>query len=212
MAYGWDGELIRLVPLEKERHLDNCIRWLNDPELTQWMLTGDYPITALAEEEWFDKFSRNTPSDVVFAIETPSGEHIGLAGIHAIDYRHGHATTGTLIGEARDRGQGFGSDAIRTRTRYAFEVLGLRLLLSEVMDGNAASLRALAKAGYRECGRIPAKFWKRGGYRDSIQMACLREWPAATEPQDAESRNGWVPEPADKPAAVPLDRAIPPAY
>ena len=28
MARGWEGELVRLVPLEKARHLDNALRML----------------------------------------------------------------------------------------------------------------------------------------------------------------------------------------
>ena len=35
----------------------------------------------------------------------------------------------------------------------------------------AASLRAVQKAGYREVGRIPGRYWKRGAYRESIQLA-----------------------------------------
>jgi RimJ/RimL family protein N-acetyltransferase len=61
------------------------------------------------------------------------------------------------------------------RARYAFEVLGLRLLLSEVMDGNLASLRMLEKAGYREVGRLPRRHWKRGAFRDAILLALERE-------------------------------------
>ena len=60
------------------------------------------------------------------------------------------------------------------RTRYAFEVLGLRLLLSEVMADNAASLRMLERAGYREVGRIPRRLWKRGAYRDVVLLALER--------------------------------------
>jgi hypothetical protein len=42
MAYGWEGEKVRLVPLDKERHAENRFAWLNDPEVTVWTLTGDH--------------------------------------------------------------------------------------------------------------------------------------------------------------------------
>jgi RimJ/RimL family protein N-acetyltransferase len=64
---------------------------------------------------------------------------------------------------------------VRTRARYAFEVLGLRLLLTEVLADNAASLRALARGGYREVGRFPRRFWKRGAFRDAVYLALERD-------------------------------------
>lgn len=172
MSYGWEGEKVRLVPLDKERHLENALAWLNDPSVTEWMLTGDFPIARLAEEDFFDRMTSRTethPTDIVFGIETLAGEHVGLTGIHRIEWRHGVATTGTTIG-SEHRGKGYGSDAARTRLRYAFDVLGLRLMLSEVMADNTASLRMLQKAGYIEAGRVPRRYWKRAAYRDTIIM------------------------------------------
>ncbi len=177
MSYGWTGEKVRLVPLDKEKHFENALRWVNDPEITQWTLIGDFPLSRLAEEDWFDRMMRGTERDVAFAIETLEGEHIGFTGIHQISWRHGTATTGTMIGRSDLWGKGYGTDAVRVRTRYAFEVLGLRLLLSEVLDGNHASLKMLLKAGYREVGRIPRRYWKRGAYRDAILLVRERDVP-----------------------------------
>lgn len=181
MPFGWEGNNIRLVPLDKERHFDNCVRWLNDPQITQWTLIGDLPITRLAEAEFFDRVLRNPSNEVVFAIETTAEaeEHIGVTGIHQIDYRHGVGVTGTFIGRAQWHNRGYGSEAVALRTRYAFEILGLRLLLSEVIAGNVASHRVLTKAGYHEYGRIPQRYWKRGAYRDAILLMITRtEWQA----------------------------------
>ena len=181
MSFGWEGEKVRLVPLEHERHFENCVRWLNDPELTRWTLMGDFPLTRLVEQEFFDRVARAgaDASDLVLAIETldEKPEHVGVSGFHGIDWRHGTAVTGTIIGRAQLHGRGYGSDSIRVRTRYAFEVLGLRLLMSEVMADNSPSLKALQKSGYHEVGRIPQRWWKRGAYRDSVQMILTRdEW------------------------------------
>jgi RimJ/RimL family protein N-acetyltransferase len=72
-------------------------------------------------------------------------------------------------------GRGLATDALRVRTRYAFEVIGLRLLLSEAIDGNTASVRMLERAGYRQVGRIPRRYFKRGAYRDALLFALERE-------------------------------------
>ncbi len=183
MQFGWEGEKVRLVPLDRQKHFDNCVRWFNDPAVTRFTLMGDFPLTRVAEEDFFERCSRPTESatDLVFAIETLADveEHIGVCGMHNISFRHGTATTGTLIGRPQLWGKGYGSDAVRIRTRFAFEVLGLRLLLSEVMAENVASLHVLAKSGYREVGRIPKRWWKRGAYRDVVLLAAHRDALAA---------------------------------
>lgn len=174
MPFGWQGEKVRLVPLDKERHLANAMAWLNDPETTAWTLIGDAPIGRLAEEEFFDRVMRGDPAELSFAVEELDGEHVGFAGLHRIDYRHGTAVTGAIVGRRELWGQGLGTDLVRTRTRYAFDVLGLRLLLSEVMAGNEASIRMLRRCGYAEVGRIPRRFFKRGAYRDVVLFALER--------------------------------------
>ena len=174
MGFGWQGERVRLIPLDKERHLANAIAWLNDPDITEWTLIGDTPIARLGEEEYFDRIGRGDPSEVTFAVETLASEHIGFAGLHRIDYRHGVAATGSIIGRKDLWRQGLGTDVGRTRTRYAFEVLGLRMLLSEVLEGNEASVRMLKRCGYVEVGRIPRRYFKRGAYRDALLFALER--------------------------------------
>ena len=178
MAYGWEGEKVRLVPLDKERHAENFVLWMNDPDVTEMTLSGDIPLTRLAEEGFLNETCSQIvphPANIIFAVETLAGEHIGSAGHNKIQWRHGVAVTGTIIGPRAFRGQGYGTDAARLRTRYAFEVLGLRLLLSEVFAENAASLRMLQRAGYREVGRIPRRHWKRGAFRDVVVLAVERD-------------------------------------
>lgn len=177
MGHGWEGERIRLVPMERQRHLDNAVAWLNDPEVTRWTIVGDTPVTKVAEHEFFDRMARAGDGEVGFAIETlDGGEHIGFTGIHDIDWRHGTGRCGTIIGRPDLWGRGYGTDAVVTRTRYGFEVLGLRLQLSDVLEGNAASLRMVAKAGWREHGRIPGRYYKRGEHRTLVLFHADRGW------------------------------------
>lgn len=176
MGYGWTGERVRLVPLDRAKHLQNAQLWMNDPTVTRWIKRGDLPITMLAEEAWFESTAKSRDDEIGFAIETlDTDEHIGFSGLHKVDYRHGFAQTGTLTGRTDLWGRGYGTDAARVRTRYAFEVLGLRLLYSEVFADNTASLKMLQKVGYREVGRIARRYWKRGAWRDVVMLAAERE-------------------------------------
>ncbi len=175
MAHGWQGEKARLVPLDRERHMDNALRWFNDPEVTRWTVTGDWPMTRGMEEEFFRKADSEDRTNVHFAVESLQGEHIGFSGILRIDWQSRVGVTGSIIGRSDLWGRGHGSDSARVRARYAFEVLGLRMLVAEVMAGNDASLKMLANAGYQEVARVPDRYWKRGAYRDQIILVLRRE-------------------------------------
>ncbi len=174
MSFGWEGEKVRLVPIDRERHMENCYQWLNDPEVTQFLKIGDFPLSRLAERDFFDRMEKCSETDVVFAIETLDGDHIGMSGLHGISFRHSRAMTGTFIGDKTFWNKGFGTDAAIARTKYAFEVLGLRLLWSGVYGSNERSIAMLKRAGYREIGRIPGYWWKRGKWEDEVLMVAER--------------------------------------
>jgi RimJ/RimL family protein N-acetyltransferase len=175
MSYGWEGDKVRLVPLDRDKHLDNALRWFNNPEVTHWLETGDWPLTRGAEEEFFRSAERNDRVSVQFAVENLEGEHVGFSGLRSIDWQSGVAVSGSVIGRSDLWGHGLGTDAARVRNQYAFDVLGLRLLIATVIADNSASLAMLAKAGYTEVGRVPERYWKRGSYRDQLILALHRE-------------------------------------
>ncbi|MCU0304522.1 MAG: GNAT family N-acetyltransferase [Thermoanaerobaculales bacterium] len=176
MAYGWEGEAVRLVPLERGAHLDNALRWFNDPEITAWLETGDWPLTRGAEEEFFRSTERPDKGSVHFAVETLAGEHVGFSGLRSIDWQSRVAVSGSVIGRADLWGRGLGTDSARVRSRYAFEVLGLRMLIATVIADNARSMGMLTAVGYRQVGRVPGRYWKRGAWRD--QAILVLESPA----------------------------------
>jgi RimJ/RimL family protein N-acetyltransferase len=170
MGYGWEGELVRLVPLDEAKHFDNIVRWLQDPELTATLGYNDYPMTREAEREWWSVNAKGRETDIIFAIETLDGVHIGQSGIHSISHMHKTATTGSFIGEEAYRGKGYGTDAARVRTRYCFEVLGLRQVYSDYFEGNEASRRMSEKIGAKVWGIKPNAMWKRGRYVSEVMV------------------------------------------
>lgn len=175
MPHGCTGKLVRLVPLDHDRHLENCLRWVNDPDVTENLLIGHRPITRKEELAWFDAMAGGDPGSVIFAIETLDGVHVGQSGIHGIDYHHSRALTGSFIGEASERGKGYGTESAQLRAQFAFESLGLRLLTSAYLEPNPRSAAMQAKVGYVEYGRLPAAYWKNGAWRTEVLTLLTRE-------------------------------------
>ena len=174
MGFGYTGKRIRLVPVDVERHLENFYQWINDSDVTDTLGITGSPITRASEREVVESFGKD-PKHIIWAVETIEGVHIGISGIHDINLRNGVANTGSFIGAAEYRGKGYGTEASVLRARYAFEVLGLRMLKSTVLDGNEASRRMMEKTGYVEYGRIAGEHWKNGVYRDMVYTVLTKE-------------------------------------
>lgn len=176
MGYGREGKRIRLAPLDKEKHLANCVRWFNDTRVTDTLAMGSFPMTKAMEEKFFDDMVAGSTRDVVMAIEMlESGQHIGMSGIHGIDWIARIAKTGSVIGEPEYWGQGIGTEQSRVRARYAFEILNLGALYSEFVEGNDASRKMQVKSGYEIWGAKPRAHYRGGQYRDLIQTVLFRE-------------------------------------
>lgn len=170
---GLKGEKVRLVPVDKHLHLENALRWLNDPEVTQYLILT-IGVTRGGEEEWFDRMQKRD-TDFVWAILDDHERHIGFSGLHRINWRLRLAGTGTVIGDKSAWRKGYGSDSMRVRTRFAFETLGLHRLESEARMDNIGSQRALEKAGYRREGIARKKLFWSGQWHDTVLYGILDE-------------------------------------
>jgi RimJ/RimL family protein N-acetyltransferase len=154
-------------------HLENSIRWMNDPEVTRHLgrTTGATPGM---EEEWIQRAQRRD-AEFMWAIHDEHDRHIGFTGLHAIDWKDRRATSGILIGDKEAWGRGYATDAMRVRTKFAFETLNLHRVESEAFADNIASQKALEKAGYRREGLLRKHTWSEGRWHDAIRYAILDE-------------------------------------
>ena len=165
------GKLVRLRPPRTD-DAALMITWFEDMEVTRFLLVR-HPPSMDMEKEWLDRMARSQ-DDVVWVIEYKD-QAVGTTAIHMIDWRNGSGTTGTVIGDKSVWGKGLGRELIQLRTRYAFTQLPLRKLKSAYMQGNEASARAQAAAGYCEVGRHRADMFIDGQWRDHILTEVMRE-------------------------------------
>ncbi len=174
---GWTSERLRLVPLEPDRHLEATYRWINDPQVAQFLPDGEFGFTRPRQQSWFDDNSRTAAkgqAPVVFAVELLDGTHIGDSGIFKLDKANGYANTATLLGP-EFQNKGYGTEATKLRAWYCFHVLGLRLLESGYYEGNHGSRKMQENAGYVEAVRTPKRFWCRGQFVDGVRTVLTRE-------------------------------------
>jgi len=181
---GLKGERVRLVPPDRALHLENALLWLNDPEISA-ALKYNLGVTRRQEEQFFEKIETQRESDFAWAVLDETERHIGFVGLHAINWRDRCATGGLVIGERSAWGHGYATDAVRVRTRFAFNQLGLHRIEGRTM--NPAMKRVYEKCGYRHEGVARLKHWRDGRWQDAQLFAILaEEWFAL--PESRESR------------------------
>lgn len=152
-------------------------RWVNRQDIQQH-LHAYQPLSLEAEEVWFQRITQNHAHqrDYVFFLETKQAHTlIGTMGIHNIDYRNGHATTGAVLGEPSAQGKGYGTDAKMHLLHWAFTVLNLRKVSSNVLASNPRSIRYLEKTGYRIVGTRKAHSLMTGEFVDEHVLEVFRD-------------------------------------
>lgn len=117
-----------------------------------------------------------------FALRTlEDNRFIGFTALYRIEWNNRSARLAIGIGEDKDRGQGYGSDALALIIRYGFHELNLNRIALEVIEYNEAARRAYLKAGFREEGRQRSAVLRDGTHYDLISMSILaEEWAART--------------------------------
>jgi RimJ/RimL family protein N-acetyltransferase len=166
-----EGKVVRLRPPRAE-DAEVMITWFADLETTQFLGRRN-PMSVEMEKEWLEKTAKD-PDSVIWVVEA-GGHPVGTSGIREIDWKNGFGTTGTLIGDRSLWRKGIGRESMQLRARYAFTQLPLRKLKSSYFDGNVASGRAQAAAGYREVGRYRSDRFVDGRWVDEVVTEVLRD-------------------------------------
>lgn len=169
------GHNIRLRAVERE-DLPDFVRWLNDPDVKQYLLLYT-PLSIAQEERWFEGLAERT-NDYVFTVDALIEDqwvHLGNTGLHKIDWKNRSAIFGIFLGEKRYWSQGYGTEVTRTILRFAFHELNLNRIALEVFAFNPRAIRAYEKAGFRHEGTRRQALFHDGQYHDAHWMAILRQ-------------------------------------
>jgi len=168
------GEHVILRAFERE-DAERCYRWMNDPNIVR-TLKSRYPMAFSNEMAWLDRAMEPTSGERHFAIERKDDRvHIGNASIHDIDWVSRTAAFGLFIGEPSAWNRGFGSDAIGTLMRFAFEEMNLRKLRINVFDYNDRAKHVLESRGFVQEGRLRREFYREGLYHDLVILSTFRD-------------------------------------
>jgi len=163
---------IVLRPLE-ERDIPSLVRWSEDAGLRR--LIGEVAPIDRREAGAFLGTARSDPSREWYMVSLRDGRAIGEAGLLRIFPAWRTADVSVVIGEAGERGKGYGSQAARLLLDRAFGGLGMHRLAIGVVGFNEGALRFWERLGFRREGVQRDGYYVDGCFHDFVMMSLLME-------------------------------------
>ena len=167
------GERVYLSPYHPD-DTEILTKWMNDRAVTDGLGDTLRQYNLVSEKDWLDNTMRK--GDYAYAIVCAETDKIiGSIGMFEVVQIHGTAVVGLFIGEAENRGKGYGTEAMKLLVGYAFDVLNLRNIMLNVYEFNENAQKSYLKVGFREMGRRRGAYYLDNKYHDVIYMDITRE-------------------------------------
>jgi RimJ/RimL family protein N-acetyltransferase len=185
------GNRITIGPLiPEDSSLLFC--WANDVAAAR--LDSAYrPVDMMTHQQWWSGLGKD-PTKVVFAIrKTTEPFIIGYVQISGINVVHRSAELGIRIGAEKDRGQGYGKEALALAVEFCWSHLNLNRLQLVVFKHNQRAVSVYRSVGFKKEGLLRKAAFIDGAWVDVVLMAALR--PARTRRQS--SRPAKLVQPAE---------------
>ncbi|MBI3803045.1 MAG: GNAT family N-acetyltransferase [Nitrospirae bacterium] len=169
-----EGKRIYLREVRSSDVNERYHRWMNDPEVTQFLESRFFP-NSLEKLQEYVSGKQGDRDNIFLAIILKEGErHIGNIKLGPIEWIHRIADIGVLIGEKDCWGKGYATEAIHLISDYAFNVLNLHKVNAGCYGTNEGSARAFQKAGFVVEGVRKGQFYANGLYVDDILLGLIR--------------------------------------
>ena len=147
--------------------------WAND--IVAARLDGAFrPVNLIDVVRQFENAGKD-PTRVMFAVRRRNETAIiGYVLIQNISSVHRSADVGIRIGEDKDRGHGYGTEALTMALDYCWRHLNLNRIGLTVFRSNPRAVNVYKAAGFRVEGRLRKVFFVDGAWVDVLLMAALR--------------------------------------
>lgn len=155
---------------------DYFFNWHSDIYIRQQGIMHPFLNTEILEKDWINSVcSDKSNKKIVFTIlDLMNKNPIGYFQLTNINYISSNCYLGIIIGEKDIRGKGYGSDAMKLGTKYAFDFLRLHKISLEVLSENTSAIDLYKKLGFIVEGEFKDEFYFNGRYFNVLKMAKLK--------------------------------------
>jgi RimJ/RimL family protein N-acetyltransferase len=173
------GELVRLSAFDHEELGKAYAAWRRDSELQRLFDAGASRLhSAKAGTDFFEKMIKeDSPAHHFFSIRALEDNRL-LGDINldvANNWIGRNAFVGLGIGNRKDWGKGYGTDAMKIMLRFAFTEINLNRVTLTVFEYNPRAIRSYEKAGFQHEGRLRGALLRDGKRWDMLYMGILRD-------------------------------------
>lgn len=166
------GEHVYLSPMNPDDG-EIYVKWLNDPEIVKYLSAHNSLISIVGEKEYLENYSKKEFHLCIVKLD--NDELLGNIALDNIDYKSGTAELGIFIGNTNNLSKGYGSEAIKLLTDYAFNHLRLHSIYLYTLDSNERAQKAYKKCGFKEFGRRHESMFIDGKYHDLVCMELINK-------------------------------------
>lgn len=171
------GNKVALRPMEPEE-VTLIHVWANDPDVMPFWY-GEEKTREQIKADWKRHYFSDNDlySGRCFAIlkgTNPVGNPIGMINYNRIDRDNRSVDIDMIIGQKKDWGQGYGTDALRTFVRYLFDRFDLNRIWLGTYTYNKRAIRAYEKAGFKREGVLREDARIGGKFVDTVVLSLLR--------------------------------------
>ncbi len=170
-----EGDRIYLRSVVQEDATPEYVNWMNDSQVVQFLESRFKKYVLSDIQKYISSFENDADNVFLAIIVKESEKHIGNIKIGPINREHNFADVGIMIGNKTQWGKGYGTEAVKIATHYAFEKLRLHKLMAGCYADNRGSSRTFLKAGYVQEGIRKKKFLYNGKYVDELIFGVLNE-------------------------------------
>ena len=169
-----EGDRIYLRDVNVGDVNENYYRWMNDPEVTQYLETRYVPRyvpRSLNNIREFVEAMDGKTDEIFLAICVKEHDrHIGNIKLGPINWVHRFGDISLLIGERDCWGRGYGAEAIGLLVRFAFRVLNLHKLRAGCYADNVGSMKAFEKNGFKREALLERQWFVDGEWVDQVLL------------------------------------------
>jgi RimJ/RimL family protein N-acetyltransferase len=174
------GERVILTAPDPEKDAEILAGWTNDPaylrSLSAQPAYPQAPFLIKKQIEEAEKATEASGAQSWFAIRLRQDERlIGFLRFDWLLWSNGTANLQIGIGQAADRSQGYGGEALEIALRYAFHELNLFHLRAVVAGHNTGGLRFFTRARFSEEARQRQRIRRDGQCWDLIWLGLHRQ-------------------------------------
>ncbi len=173
-TYYLTGKKIYFRPYQAEDVKTCMFNWVNDPEVTYFMLTGQKPVTMDALLKEYETLINDSKNSIFSIVDKKTDKMIGIIGLYNVRPVVYAAELRIIVGEKSVWGKGYGTEACLMLLDYAFNRLNLHKVFLGVNNDNKGAVKCYKKAGFVDEGILRDEIYRNGRFYDALRMSILR--------------------------------------